>query len=156
MPQSLSKIAIHLIYSTKNRYAFLRNEELRGRVAAYQVGVFKHLDCPSIRTKIMSDHVHSLFLLSRTRSVADVVKDVKKDSSAWIKEHVSELGDPMLTKFAWQTGYGAFSVSESNIPKVLQYIEQQEEHHRKVSFQEEYRLFLERHNIPYDERYVWD
>ncbi|MCC5848603.1 MAG: IS200/IS605 family transposase [Verrucomicrobia bacterium] len=156
MPQSISKIAIHLIYSTKNRHPFLTSEEMRVRVVAYQVGIFKQLDCPSIRTKVMPDHVHSLFLLGRTQSVADVVKNVKKDSSAWVKEHAVEWSDSMLRKFAWQTGYGAFSVSESNISKVIRYIEQQEEHHRKKTFQEEYRAFLEKHQIPYDERYIWD
>ncbi len=156
MPQSLSKLAIHLIYSTKNRHPFLSKEEERTKMEAYQVGIFKELDCPSVVTKIMPDHAHTLFLLSRTRSVAEVVKEVKKGSSGWIKEISDEMKDPMLGKFAWQTGYGAFSVSESNIPKVIAYIQNQEEHHRKNTFQEEYRKFLTKHHISFDERYVWD
>jgi putative transposase len=156
MPQSLSKLTVHLIYSTKNRYPFLSNPEVRSKIEAYPVGIFRELDCPSLLTKIMPDHVHTLFLLSRTRAIADVVKEVKKSSSGWIKGLAGEANDPMLPKFSWQSGYGAFSVSESNLQKVEAYIRNQEEHHRKVTFQEEYRLFLKRHNIPYDERYVWD
>jgi len=156
MPQSLSKLAIHLIYSTKTRHAFLGNDMNRADVAAYQVGIFNTLNCPSIVTKIMPDHAHSLFLLCRTRCVADVVKDVKKGSTKWIKEKAATWKDPMLEKFSWQTGYSAYAVSESNIPKVMAYIENQEEHHRKVTFQEEYLAFLKKHNIPFDERYVWD
>jgi len=156
MPQSLSKLTVHLIYSTKNRVSFLSSPETRAKIEAYQVGIFRELDCPSLITKIMPDHVHTLFFLSRTRAIADVVKEVKKSSSGWIKALAGEVGDPMLTKFAWQAGYGAFSVSESNIQKVQGYIQNQEEHHRKVTFQEEYRLFLKKHNVPYDERYVWD
>ena len=156
MPQSLSKLAIHLIYSTKNRHPFLTHSDLRSKTEAYQVGIFKELDCPSILTKAMPDHVHALFLLGRTRAIADVVKEIKKNSSGWIKDQANAYSDPMLKKFSWQSGYGAFSVSESNLEKVKAYIQNQEEHHRHITFQEEYRKFLEKHQIPYDERYVWD
>ena len=99
----------------------------------------------------VEDHVHILFELARTASVSQAVEDVKKSSSKWIKTQGAEFAG-----FAWQAGYGAFAVSESNIQPVCDYIANQREHHRQKSFQEEYRLFLERHHVAYDERYVWD
>jgi len=99
----------------------------------------------------VDDHVHILFNMGRTVTLAQVVEDVKKSSSKWIKTQ-----GMTLAKFAWQSGYGGFSVSDSNVPKVANYIQNQEEHHRTKTFQEEYRGFLEKHRIQYDERYVWD
>ena len=120
------------------------------------VGILTKLGSPSLTTRVVIDHVHVLFLLSRTESVAHVVQVLKQESSAWIKSQQPEAKDPNLTKFQWQKGYAVFSVSESNISRVKTYIENQEEHHRRMTFQEEYRQFLEKHRIAYDERYVWD
>jgi REP element-mobilizing transposase RayT len=156
MPQSLSKIALHLIFSTKNRVRAIAYPDLREHLDAYMVGILRNLKCPSIVTRSVIDHVHILFLLNRTATPADIVATVKRETSTWIKTQKADIKDPMLVKFAWQSGYGVFSVSESKIAAVKQYIERQEEHHERVTFQEEYREFLERHSVAYDERYVWD
>ncbi len=156
MPQSLSKIAIHLIFSTKNRQRVLVYPDLRNELEAYIIGILCNLKSPSIMTRAETDHAHILYFQNRTASTAEIAGTVKKESSAWIKTKKPELRDPNLIKFAWQAGYGAFSVSESKIEAVKSYIENQEEHHKRVTFQEEYREFLLRHRIEYDKRYVWD
>ncbi|MEQ1840087.1 MAG: transposase [Verrucomicrobiales bacterium] len=113
--------------------------------------VLANLNSPAVLINSVDDHVHILFKMGRTISLAQVAEDVKKSSSKWIKTQ-----GPNYEKFAWQAGYGGFSVSESNVPKVANYIRNQEEHHRLKTFQDEYRAFLEKHKMPYDERYVWD
>jgi len=114
------------------------------------VGILDNLKSPSVQTGGTADHVHSLFLLGRTISQADVVEEVKKGSSKWMK------AEGRVPGFTWQAGYGAFSIGESQADAVIRYIQNQEEHHRKVTFQEEFRKFLERYKVAYDERYVWD
>lgn len=111
----------------------------------------KQLDCIPVEIGGVEDHVHILCLLPRTRSVAEVVKETKRVSTNWVQEH-----DPELMKFHWQSGYGVFSVSQSNVSGVIEYIRQQEDHHRRVTFQDEYRAFLRKHAVDFDERYVWD
>ncbi len=150
MPQSLANIYIHLIFSTKDRFPFLK-DELREDLHAYMATVLSNLKCPAVLINSVKDHVHILFQLNRTVTLAKAVEEVKKSSSKWIKTQ-----SPNLEKFAWQAGYGAFSVSESNTGAVANYIRNQQEHHRVKSFQEEYREFLEKHKIDYDEGYVWD
>lgn len=150
MPQSLANLYVHLIFSTKDRYPFLA-EEVRPDVHAYMATVLANLNSPAVLINSMPDHVHVLFNMGRTVSLAQVVEDVKKSSSRWMKTQGSGF-----TKFSWQAGYGAFSVSESNTPKVANYIRNQEEHHRVKSFQDEYREFLVKHQVAFDERYVWD
>lgn len=150
MPQSLSNIYIHLIFSTKDRFPFL-NDDVRGELHAYMATVLKNLNCPSVLINSVEDHAHILFKLGRTVTLAKAVEEVKKSSSKWIKPKSAMLG-----KFSWQAGYGAFSVSESNVEAVADYIRQQEEHHRVKTFQEEFREFLSKNKIDYDERYVWD
>ncbi len=150
MPQSLSNLLTHLIFSTKNREPWLK-EGVASEIHPYLVGVLSHLCCPSIQTGGVSDHVHLFFRLSRTKTVAEVVECVKTSSSKWVKSK-----DPELASFRWQSGYGAFSVSQSAADALISYIRNQEEHHKNVTFQEEYLRFLERYQIPYDERYVWD
>ncbi len=113
--------------------------------------VLQNLKCAPMLINSVEDHAHLLFDLYRAVSVSDVVEDVKKSSSKWIKLH-----GPGLKGFAWQAGYGAFAVSESNVAKVRTYIANQREHHRKTTFQQEFRNFLVRHRIEFDERYVWD
>ena len=149
MPQSLSKVLVHLIFSTKQREPLIR-PEIRSRLHAYIAGILDNLKSPSLQTGGVADHVHVLFALGRTISQAELVEEVKKSSSKWMK---IEGGVP---GFSWQAGYGAFSVGESQAGTVVRYIQNQEEHHRKVTFQEEYRKFLERYKAVYDERYVWD
>jgi len=149
MPQSLSKVLVHLIFSTKHREPLI-GEDIRPRLHAYIVGILDNLKSPSLQTGGVADHVHILFALGRTVSQANVVEEVKKSSSKWMK---AEGGVP---GFTWQSGYGAFSIGESQTGTVIRYIRNQEQHHRKVSFQDEFRKFLERYKVAYDERYVWD
>ncbi len=149
MSQSLSKILIHLIFSTKHRESLIR-AEIRPRLHAYLVGVLDNLKSPSLQTGGVEDHVHRLFGLGRTISPAEVVEQVKTSSSKWMK---SEGG---VTGFSWQAGYGVFSIGESQADAVIRYIQNQEEHHRKVTFQDEFRKFLVRYKVGYDERYMWD
>jgi REP element-mobilizing transposase RayT len=151
MPQSLSRIWTHLIFSTKNRFPFLSDKPIRIEIHTYLAKVLREHDCETLIVNGVEDHVHALFALSRTHSIADVVKEIKRTSSSWAKDLSSTLA-----KFHWQGGYGAFSVSQSNLDEVIRYIENQEEHHKRVTFQDEYRAFLKAYGIPYDERYVWD
>jgi len=150
MPQSLANIYVHLIFSTKERFPFL-SPEIRPDLHSYMSTVLANLNSPAVLINSVEDHVHILFNMGRTVTLAQVVEDVKKSSSKWIKTQGLSF-----SKFAWQAGYGGFSVSESNTPKVANYIQNQEEHHRVKSFQEEYREFLTKHKIQFDERYVWD
>jgi REP element-mobilizing transposase RayT len=150
MPQSLSRILVHLVFSTKYRAAVL-TPEIRAELHPYLAVVLREHECPSLQVGGTEDHVHLLFGLSRTRTVAQVVETVKTSSSKWIKTKGKDFSE-----FHWQAGYGAFSVSQSNAGATIRYIQNQVEHHRKVTFQEEYRKFLKRYQIDYDERYVWD
>jgi putative transposase len=156
MPQSLSNLALHLTFATKDRARSLAYPDVRAGMAGYIVGILKNMGCPSIATKVVIDHIHVLFLLSRTESVSHVVQVVKQESSAWVKGQKPELKDPYLIKFQWQAGYAVFSVSESNVAKVKAYFENQDEHHKRVTFEEEYREFLTKHGVAFDERYMWD
>jgi putative transposase len=149
MPQSLARNLVHLIFSTKNREPLI-TPELRPRLHAYLAGIFAACDSPAITVGGVADHVHALFVLSKNRALAEVVEEVKKGSSKWAK---ANGGSP---HFYWQSGYGAFSVSPSNEEAVVAYIARQEEHHRRVTFQDEFRQFLHKHGIAFDERYVWD
>ena len=150
MAQSLAKILVHLIFSTKNRSAVL-SEDVRAELEAYMVGILRNLESPSLLAKAVADHVHVLFRLSRKQALSKVVEELKVGTSKWIKTK----GDAWKA-FHWQNGYGAFSVSESNAASVMKYIADQEEHHRTRTFEEEFRAFLDKHGIEYDERYVWD
>lgn len=148
MPQSLSRVLVHLVFSTKHREPLIGPAH-RDRLFDYLGGTLAALDCPPVRVGGMPDHVHLLFALAKTLAVSKVVEEVKKESSKWAKEHVRP-------DFYWQNGYGAFSVSPSNADAVRAYIENQEEHHQTMSFQDELRGLLRRHDIEWDERYVWD
>jgi len=150
MGQSLAKNIIHLIFSTKDRRSFL-NDEVRESLHAYLAGIFKEQNSPYLAINSVADHVHILFSLNKNAALAEVIMQIKKGSSRWIKT----LG-PRHADFAWQNGYGAFSVSQSSIANVRGYIANQAGHHRKVTFQEELRAFLKRHQVAYDERYLWE
>jgi len=150
MAQSLSRIWIHLIFSTKDRFPFLSDERLRRDMHAYIATVLRSHDCETLVVNGTADHIHGLFGLSRKHSVAMIIKEIKRTSSGWIKE-ISPL-----EKFHWQNGYGAFSVSQSHLDRVCRYIEEQERHHAGKTFESEYRAFLKKYQINYDERYVWD
>ena len=151
MAQSLARLWTHLIFSTKNRFPFLTDKVLRAEMHAYLAEMLRTHGCETLIVGGVEDHAHSLFALSRTLPIASVVKEVKRTSSGWIKERSRRL-----PKFHWQGGYAAFSVSQSNLQEVIRYIENQEEHHKRVTFQDEYRAFLKAYGVECDERYVWD
>jgi putative transposase len=151
MPQSLSAVYVHLVFSTKQRRPFLRDSVRREALHAYLGGISKTLDCPPIIVGGMEDHVHLLARLGRTITRADWVKELKRVSNLWLKEQ-----DPVYNELQWQGGYADFSVSLSNLELVKNYIINQEMHHRKLSFQDELRALLHKHNVEWDERYVWD
>lgn len=149
MPQSLANVLVHLVFSTKHREPLI-GRETRPRLHAYMAGILDNLKCPPLQIGGVEDHVHILCTLSRTITIAELVEEVKKGSSRWIKVEGGAPG------FVWQAGYGAFSIGESQADTVIRYIQNQEEHHRKMTFQEEYRRLLDRYRVAYDERYVWD
>jgi putative transposase len=150
MPQSLSSILIHLIFSTKNREPFLTCE-IDAELYPYMASIFKAMKSPALIINGTSDHIHTLFSLSRVVTIASLVEEVKTESSKWIKTKGKQFRN-----FHWQSGYGAFSIGQSQVPTVRRYITRQKEHHRRVSFQDEYRKFLNVYGVEYDERYVWD
>ncbi|VGO20730.1 transposase [Pontiella sulfatireligans] len=149
MPQSLSKIYIHTVFSTKNREPFLSDADFRDELHAYMGGIAKQLDCYPLRIGGTADRVHLLTTLARTVSVSDLVKEVKRVSSIWLHEKG-------ISGFKWQAGYASFSVSQSNLDRVDTYVARQMEHHRAASFQDEVRRFLAKHDVLFDERYIWD
>jgi len=150
MPQSLSRLLVHLVFSTKNRKPGL-TPAIQSELHPYLAGTLNHIDCPSLQVGGVEDHVHLFFGLSRTRTIANVVETVKTSSSKWLKTKGTLWKD-----FHWQSGYGAFSVSQSDAHEVTAYVRNQTQHHLKMTFQEEYRRLLERYQVSYDERYVWD
>jgi putative transposase len=150
MPQSLSQIYVHLVFSTKNRQPYI-HESIAPELYAYMAAVL-YDECKSPAKIIggVEDHAHILLNLARTCCVADVVEAVKTSTSKWLKTKA-----PELREFAWQTGYGAFSVSKSNLAAVTDYIATQKEHHAKSDFEDEFRGLLQKHEVEYDERYMW-
>jgi putative transposase len=150
MSQSLVKILIHLVYSTKHRQPWNIKTHREG-LFAYQAGIYKEWDSPALAIGGTDDHVHALFVLSKNHPLKKIVEEVKKGSSKWAK-----IEGPKNADFYWQAGFAAFSVSQSNLDEVRKYIENQEEHHRRMTFQDGLRALYNRHGIAFDERYVWD
>ena len=150
MPQSLSQVYVHLVFSTKHREPLLLSP-VREHMHAYLATVLKNQDSSAIKVGGTSDHVHALFRLSKNISLAKTVEEIKTSSSKWVKTQGRAFAN-----FHWQSGYGGFSVSPADVEEVAEYIGQQEEHHRAVTFQEEYRKLLESHGIEFDVRYLWD
>ena len=150
MGQSLAKNVIHLIFSTKDRRLLL-DDSVRDSLHAYLAGIFKEQDSPCLAINSIADHVPILFSLNKNAALSEVIMQIKKGSSRWIKTQ-----GPQYADFGWQNGFGAFSVSQSSIANVREYIANQAAHHRKVTFQEELRAFLKRHQVAYDERYLWE
>jgi len=145
-----SNLLTHVIFSTKGRLP-LMDDELRPRLFAYLGGIVRELRGTALTIGGVPDHVHLFLVLPASLAVSDAMRIVKSNSSGWVHDTFPGKAD-----FAWQTGFGAFSVSRSNADAVGRYIESQEEHHKKYSFQQEFIEFLNRHEVPYDERYVWD
>ena len=150
MPQSLSSILIHLVFSTKNREPFI-TPAIETELHPYLAKIFRELKSPSLTIDGTVDHLHILFSLGRVIKVADLIEEVKTESSKWIKTKGWEFRN-----FHWQRGYGAFSIGQSNVPILKRYIRNQKKHHQRVTFQDEYRKFLKAYGIDYNERYVWD
>ena len=150
MPQSLSKVYLHITFSTKNRENNI-DELIQYRLFEYLGGICKGLECNPVSINGVEDHVHILCLLSRKVSQSKLLEQLKKDSSKWIKTI-----DKKYSTFYWQNGFGVFSVNPSEIDVVKDYINNQKIHHKKRSFKDEFRAFLKKYNVEYDERYVWD
>ena len=150
MPQSLTKFHAHLIFSTKNRKPFL-DDEIRPRLHGYLATVIRDLDSPFVVVGGVADHVHILFDMGKTHAAVKFVEQVKRESSKFVKTLGEQYRD-----FYWQRGYGMFSVSPTHRADAEAYVRNQHEHHRKKTFQEEFRTFLERYGIDYEEDYVWD
>jgi len=150
MPQSLSQVYGHLVFSTKDREPWLSGE-VQSRLFTYLAGAFRMQDSPAVRVGGHVDHVHSLYRLSKNKIPSKVIGEIKARSSKWLKDEY--LG---LRGFSWQAGDGLFSVSTPQVEAVTNYIAGQSEHHRKITFKEEFRRFLDRYGLEYDERYVWD
>lgn len=149
MSQSLSRILLHLIFSTKNRVSYFTDRVIRDDLHGYLAATANRLGCPAISVGGVADHVHVVCSLGRTACVATVVAKLKVGSNLALRQRY-------FSQFSWQNGYAAFSVSESTLGAVVQYVSEQEAHHKKVTFQDEYRAFLIRHNVSFDERYIWD
>jgi len=150
MPQSLSFMLVHIIFSTKDRQPIL-DATIRPHLHAYLATVARNVDCECFRAGGVADHVHLAIRLSRTITVADLIETIKTSSSKWMKTQ-----SPALEKFSWQRGYGAFSVGPADLDALRMYIDSQEDHHKTRSFQDEYRAFLKKYGVEFDERYVWD
>jgi len=147
MSQSLSQIYLHLVFSTKRRENTIR-KEYRSDLFAYLAGTLNSMQCPAIIVGDTENHVHILFRMNKVEKVSDIIRRLKSHSTIWLK-------DKFHCDFGWQDGYGIFSVSQSKVETVRRYIENQEQHHRKVTFEEEFLEFLKAHEIQYDERHLW-
>jgi REP element-mobilizing transposase RayT len=150
MPQSLTKLYAHLIFSTKNRERWL-DDQIRPRVHGYLATVIRDLDSPWVVVGGVEDHVHILFDIGNKTAPVKFVEQVKRESSKFVKTL-----DPKYSRFYWQRGYGMFSVSPKDRDEAEKYVRDQEEHHRTRSFQDEYRAILQTYEIEFDEQYVWD
>ena len=151
MPQSLVQNYLHIVYSTKDRAPFLKDKALRAEMHQYLGGTCRNRECPTIQVGGPEDHIHLLIRLSQKIALADLIRDLKRESSKWVKTKSTELAD-----FHWQEGYGAFSVSPSHVDALVEYIRGQEDHHRRESFQDEFRRLCKKYGLELDERYAWD
>ncbi|MBN8598262.1 MAG: IS200/IS605 family transposase [Planctomycetes bacterium] len=149
MPQSLTKILLHIVFSTKHR-ADVIAPEIEPNLHAYLGGICRELDSPLLAVNGTPNHVHMLVNLGRTVSVSELLLNVKRDSSKWMKTKSSSYSD-----FHWQDGYGAFSISESAVPKLQNYIANQKERHTAMTFENELRALCQKYGVGLDERYAW-
>ena len=150
MPQSLIRNYLHITFSTKNRHPFITND-IKEELFAYMGGICKNLECQPIKVGGYTDHIHILCMLSKKIALVKLLEELKSHSSKWIKTKGEAYHN-----FYWQDGYGAFSVNPSEVEIVIDYISNQKEHHSKKTFQNEYRAFLKKYKVEYDERYLWD
>jgi putative transposase len=150
MPQTLTSLMIHVVFSTKHR-ANLIAPEVEGDLFAFMAGVLKNHDSRLLAANGTANHVHLLISQSKNVALSFLIQELKKSTSKWIKAKNVKFKD-----FQWQDGYGAFSIGESNVPALKQYIARQKEKHQKKSFENELREFLRKYEIEYDEKYIWD
>jgi putative transposase len=150
LPSSYTHLLYHLVFSTKERRPLI-TPVLREELYPYMGGIVRNQRGILLEIGGMADHVHLVTRFRADVSVADIVRLIKANSSKWINERPD-----LISEFAWQTGYGAFTVSESQLSVVRHYVQNQEEHHRKLTFQEEFVSLLKKHGIEYDERYLWE
>ncbi len=150
MPQSLVRMLVHVVFSTKNRVDLI-TPEIENGLFGYMHGIIENNNSKLLLANGTSDHVHLLVSLGKVLSISELVGDIKRDSSSWIKKQ-----DTKFSNFYWQEGYGAFSVGQTEVEVVMKYISKQKEHHKKKDFKTEYRGFLNKYEIEYKERYVWD
>ncbi len=148
MPQSLSKMYVHCVFSTKNRLPLI-TDEIRKDLHSYIIGTLSNIGSYVNEIHAHKDHIHILCTLPRTITIADLISKAKTSSSKWLKKQG-------ITNFSWQDGYGSFSVSPFHVPVIEKYILNQEEHHKEKSFKNEFRSFIKEYEIEYDEKYVWD
>jgi putative transposase len=151
MGQSLVQIYVHVVFSTKHRQPFLTDLNARAKMHAYLAGICRNHDSPAIVIGGVEDHVHILCRLGKQFEISNLLRELKRDSSKWIK-----LENPGLNDFHWQDGYGAFSISPSHVDDLKTYIAHQVEHHRTESFQDEFRRLCIKYGVEIDERYVWE
>jgi REP element-mobilizing transposase RayT len=150
MARSLAYLLVHVVFSTKDRAPVL-NQPVRPDLYAYLATIVRNNECECFRVGGVADHVHLAIRLNRTANISDLVAEIKSSSSKWLKSQ-----SPKLAKFAWQRGYGAFSVGPADLNALIRYIDTQEAHHKKQTFQDELRAFLKRYGMECDERYLWD
>lgn len=150
MPQSLSNVLVHFVFSTKDRRPYIQ-DDIELKLYRYIMGICNNLECPLYQIGGIEDHVHILLSLSRKISLGDLIGDIKAHSSKWIKKQGKDYED-----FSWQSGYGAFSIGKSSFNDAISYIANQKEHHKTKSFQNEYLALLQKYDVSYDERYLWD
>lgn len=150
MGQSLVKNYVHLVFSTKHRQPLIF-PPFEAELHDYLGGICKHMGCQPLKVGGYTDHIHILCMVSQKVPLMKLVEELKSHSSKWIKTK-----DDALRHFYWQDGYGAFSVSPRHVDKVIEYISNQHEHHRKKTFKEEYWNMLLQYKVEYDERYVWE
>ncbi|MCD9186804.1 MAG: IS200/IS605 family transposase [Pyrinomonadaceae bacterium] len=150
MPHSLFKVLIHIVFSTKNR-ADLITSDIEDSLYAYIGGIIKNNNSKLIAAGGTANHIHLLVSIGKKTDVPDLIGDIKRDSSSWVKKQ-----DTKFANFYWQKGYGAFSIGQSQVLMVVNYIKKQKEHHHKQSFEEEFRALLKKYELEYDEKYVWD
>jgi len=150
MAHTFANLLTHVIFSAKDRQPLI-SRELKPDLLVYMGGIVRELQCKSVAANSMPDHLHMLLSLPPSVSVAEALRIVKTNSSRWVRQTRTHLRG-----FAWQTGYGAFSVSQSNAASVMKYIHEQEKHHRRITFQEEFISFVTKNRVRYDERYIWE
>ncbi|NIV95382.1 IS200/IS605 family transposase [candidate division KSB1 bacterium] len=150
MPQSLACILVHIVFSTKHREPFIKSE-IETELFKYMSSIYRAYHSPALAMNGTENHVHTLTSLSKTITLSKLIEEVKRSSSKWFKTK----GDA-YKNFYWQNGYGAFSIGQSNVEALKKYIANQKGHHKKQTFQDEFRALLKRYGVQYDERYVWD